>query len=207
MVDESITTSALQAPQSDLGVIAWIDIFHGMLISPIRTLNVLNSPNTYMPGFSALLGSGLMVILCALAKGFVGAYDSSPAQVAWNVSGSFLASIIFWLALALFVRLIAAFMRIETSTRCCFIATGWAFVPLIFKSIAACFTNATIFGDVLSGCLSLWFLVLQLFAFDSLLKLGRFKTLGIILILPPLLYFTYFISMIFVGALLCDGLF
>ncbi len=207
MVDESITIKTDNALPQDIAPVAWIDIFYSMLLSPIRTLNVLSNPGLYTPGFSALLGAVLIVVLCALAKGSVGAYSSTVSELSYNIIGASTVTVLFWITLAVFLRLIAALMRVETSIRVCFLVTGWAFIPLVFKAVAGCFANATIFGDIFSSFLSAWFLLLELFAFDCVLKFGRFKTLGVVLIVPPLLYFTYFLFMIFVGVLLCDNLF
>jgi len=204
--DFSVTPDTMPEPRGTAAN-AWIDIFYGMLISPIQTLNVLSNPALYPPGLSAVLGSILIVVLCALANSATAGDCASINDLALNMIGSCLATLFFWLTLALFLRLLAAVMKIETSIRCCFIVTGWSFLPLVFKAMAACFSNATVFGGLLSLSLSLWFLFLELFAFDCVLKLGRFKTLGVILVLPPCLFFAYFISMIFVGVIMTDGFF
>ena len=186
-----------------------IDIFSGMLTSPIRILNVLSKPNLYTPGLIPILGAVLLVAISALAESTTGNYSASINSTAttFHMLGSFIGMMFFWSVLAVFLRLLAALFKEQTSISSCFVVTGWAFVPLVFRAVATCFSHATVFGDIITWCISIWFLLLQLFAFDSVLQLGRFKTLGIILILPPCLFFAYFISMIFAGAIISDGLF
>ncbi len=204
--DQAINLSADSGSEAN-APIAWIDIFLGMLISPIRTLKTIGNPEIYTPGMSAIFGSAGMVTLCGMARTPGDAYCSSLNEAWLSLIASVLVNVFFWLVIACFVRQIAALMKIPTSIRICLVVTGWAFFPLIFKAVATCFSHATLFGNLLSWCTSAWFLVLELFAFDSILKLGRFKTLGIVLIVPPFLYLTYFLSMVFAGLLITDGLF
>ena len=186
---------------------AGIDIFYGMLTSPIQTFNMLSSP--IPASLSSLLNAVLIVVVAALAESSATSHFSAltSSGIALNIIGSFLGKIFFWSALAIFLRLLAALFRQPTSVSTCYTVTGWAFLPLIFRAIASCFSNATAYGDIITLILSIWFLLLQLFAFDSVLKLGRFKTLGIILILPPCLFLAYFLSMLFAGAVISHGLF
>ncbi len=200
MIENSADTNEQRQP---IVLNSGIDVFYGMLMSPIRTFNVLSTE--YPTRLSSLVVPILIVTLSALA-------DANPSSITvpnigFNMFGSLVGKMFFWFVLGLFLRLLAAFLKQPTSICSCYLVTGWAFVPLVFKAITTCFSNATEFGDVLSWCLSIWFLLLQLFAFDSVLKLGRFKTLGIILILPPCLFFAYFICMIFAGVMLSEGFF
>jgi hypothetical protein len=204
MIENSTDTSD---QKESIALKSDIDIFYGMLMSPIETFKVLS--HQYSAQLPSLVGPALIVTLAALADAATSFNSSSGAVSAMALSlfGSFIGKMFFWFVLVFFLRLLAAFLKEQTSIRICCLVTGWAFVPIIFKSITTCFSNATELGDILSWCLSIWFLLLQLFAFDSVLKLGRFKTLGVILILPPCLFFAYFICMIFAGVMLSDGFF
>jgi hypothetical protein len=186
---------------------SWLDIFYGMLVSPIKTFAIISDPGLYSPQLAALLGSMLTVIISALADNCVAINSSSPDGLILDAISFTLADLFFWLILAIFARLLAAVIKVTVSMRTCLIVTGWAFVPLVFKAPAACFSNVTILGDILSLIVSIWFLVLVLFAFDSLLKLGRLKTLAFILFLPPCLFFSYFVAMIFANKFIFDGFF
>lgn len=205
MADDSINLTT-STKDEEFEPNSWINIFRGMLIVPIKTLTAL-STSEISDKTSVLLGGALIVVLSALSMAAPDAYSSSINGILLKLLGSIFSNLFFWTILAIYCRALAALLRVDTSIRYCFVVTGWAFAPLIFKSVAGCFSNATVFGDIISGCLSCWFLVLELFAFDAVLKLGRFKTLGILLILPPCLFVTYFISMMFAGIMLSNGLY
>ncbi len=205
--DESLSGSNLDHTPERSQSIVWLDIFYGMLISPIATLRIIGNPSAYMPHLAALLGTALIVIIAVGAESAVGADSLSIGALGLAAIGSIFSGLFFWLILTTFVRLLAALMGKEVSIRSCFIVTGWAFLPLLFKAPAACFSNVTIFGDVLSLIISGWFLILELFAFDSVLGLGRFKTLAFVLFLPVGLFFTYLLSVVFASIFVLDCLF
>jgi hypothetical protein len=183
----------------------WLDIFYHILVSPVKTFAIINSSRLYSSDFSAIIGAMLAVVVAALADS--GITSLSVDGLFLSFSGSVISDLFFWLTLAMFLRLLAAVMKINAPLRSCLRVTGWSFVPLVLKAPAACFSNVTILGDVLSLIISVWFLVLVLVAFDSLLKLGRLKTLVFILFLPPCLFFSYFVSMIFANKFIFDGSF
>jgi len=203
MSDSSIGSIEHKQPILQTG----LDIFHGVIISPVKAFGMLS--RSYPSAPATLLSAVLVVSVSSLTDINVGNESSSISTfgIALSILGSFIGKIIFWSVLATFLRLLAALLKQETSIGSCFVVSGWAFTPLIFRAVANCFSNAIVFGDILSCCFAAWFLLLQLFAFDSILKLGRFKTLGVVLIVPPCLFFAYFIAMIFAGAMISDGLF
>lgn len=192
--DEKLSESSLDSLPKQLQSIAWLDIFYGILISPMETLKVIGDPSLYPPQLSALLGSLLIVVIAVGAESAVGANSSSIGALAISTFVFILTGLFLWLILAIFLRMLAALMAKEVSLRSCFIVTGWAYLPLLFKAPAACFSNVTIFGDIFSLIFSFWFLLLELFAFDTVLRLGRFKTLAFVLFLPACLFFTYLLS-------------
>lgn len=187
--------------------ITWLDNFLGMLFQPVETLNIMSNPGLLPPNSAELLGSMLIVIICALTNSCV--YNSAllwalrvntrMSLLLWlaNAMFSIMMILFFWLALAVFIRLSAALIKSKVSLRACFLVTGWAFTPLIFKAPAACFSNVTELGEILSIVISVWFFVLVLFAFDSLLKFGRLKALAFMLLLPPCLFLCYCVCLIF----------
>lgn len=200
------STTDTNEPRQPITINNGIDVFSGMLISPIRTLNMLSTQPSIE--LSSLIGPIFIVALAGLAEGTMSAnFSSSALIIGLSLFGSVIERMCFWFVLILFLILLAAFLKQQISLRSCYLVTGWSFAPLIFEGITTCFSNATEFGGILSWCLSIWFLLLQLFAFDSVLRLGRLKTLGVVLILPPCLFFAYFISMLFAGVMISDGFF
>ena len=182
-----------------------VDIFYSMLLRPIQTLDIQS--NISSTEKLSLVSPILIIIFTALSDISMSNYSSSVTgtDIAMTVFASLFGKFFFWNVLSLFLYLLAALLKRPANLRACYAVTGWSFVPLLFKAVATCFSNATIFGDLLSCSLSIWFLVLELFAFDSVLRLGRIKTLGLVLILPPCLFFAYFISMIFAATLISNS--
>ena len=185
----------------------WLDIFFGLLVSPIKTFKIISNPDLYLPQLSALLSSMLVVLIAGLADGCPTISSFGLDKLIPDVIASILSDLFFWLALAVLARILAAAMRVNISMRSCLIVTGWAFVPLVLKAPATCFSTVTILGDIFSLVVSLWFLVLVLFAFDSLLKLGKLKTLAFVLFLPPCLFFSYLVAIAFANKFIFDGFF
>jgi hypothetical protein len=185
----------------------WLDIFFGLVVSPIKTFNFISNPVLYSPGLDALLGAMLIVIVAAAADSCVSINSFVTEELISEVTSSIVSDLFCWIVLATFARLLAAAMKVNTSIRSCLIVTGWSFVPLLLKAPAACFSNVTILGDILSMAVSFWFLALLLFAFDSLLKLGKLKTLAFVLLLPPCLFFSYLVAIVFANRFILDGFF
>jgi hypothetical protein len=185
----------------------WLDVFFGILVNPIKTFNFVSSPELYSTSLSALPGSMLAVITAAIADSCISLSSSAAEELISDFLLSVLVDLFAWFVLATFARLLAAVSNIKSSMRSCLIVTGWSFVPLIFKAPAACLSNVSIFGDVLSVVVSLWFIVLVLLSFDSLLKFGKLKTLAFVVVLPPCLFFSYVISIILANKFIIDGFF
>jgi len=185
----------------------WLDIFFGIFVNPIRTFNFISDPEIYSASLNALLGSMLAVLTAAVADSCVNLASSAADELISDFLLSVLVDLFAWFVIATFARLLAAVSNKNTSARSCLIVTGWSFIPLILKAPAACLSNVSIFGDFISVAISLWFIVLMLFSFDSLLKFGKLKTLAFVLVLPPCLFFSYVISIIFANKFIIDGFF
>lgn len=202
------TEITLQSTENNLSFHSGIDIFSGVLTHPIATLEALATPDPSSAQMPMIIGAALIVFLSGLAEsvGNISAPLYARDLILKALSSTFSLTF-FWFTIALFLRLLATTLNQKTTMMRCFIVCGWAFLPLLFKGVAYCFSEFTVFGAVLSLSIAVWYFLLEIFAFDAILQLGRFKTVSIILILPPCLFFAYFFSLIFAGALISESLF
>src|SRR5262249_22739759 len=94
-----------------------------------------------------------------------------------------------WLTLAVLLYVLARCLKIETKFRSTLIVTGWASIPLIFQAPIVCYALAAkASAEFLLALPMIWYFALELFAYYSILKLCQMKTLGIVILLPPILF-------------------
>jgi hypothetical protein len=172
-------------------VVMWADIFFALLSEPEKTLAVLADSSFYAPDRSALFGTGLLVALASMISYLADAALEGTPPTLFELVGGLCGSFIFWFFLALFLKLLAVWVRHDSSLKTCAIVTGWAFLPLIFKAPFMCFTIALPFLGLLMVIPSYWFLILEMYAFDSVLKLGRLRMFVLAIAIPPLVVLTY----------------
>lgn len=177
--------------------IGWANIFYGILIAPATTLDVLANPLRYRADSKGVLGAISAVFLCALLEGFAqSCFDTQP--LALSVSITFVSDLVTWIMLAVFLAVWARCLKRETKFSSALVVTGWAFVPLIFKAPLACYVLASKSTMVFLLVLPvIWFFILELIAYDSILKMGKARTLGIVVLLPPILFFACLFWLIF----------
>jgi hypothetical protein len=170
--------------------IAWVNIFYGILIAPATTFRVLSNPDMYKTNSSAVLGAVLTFCLCSLVDGFAQGALNNGQPLGLLVAVTFVSDFLLWLLLAVLLSAWARWMKIEAGFWSAFVVTGWAFVPMVFKAPVVCY-NAL--GDgwaiFLVSIPLIWFFILELLAFDAILKLGKAKTLAIIFVAPAVVFF------------------
>jgi hypothetical protein len=185
---EALPSQADQAARVVNESIGWANIFYGLIIAPVTTLNVLANPRIYRVDRQGVMGVLALVVLCGLIESFAQAALDRQQPLANCVLAAFANDCLTWLILSAILLAWAALLKTETSFRTALIVTGWAYVPLIFKAPIVCFgLAATGFAQILLVLPVLWFFILELIAFDAVLKLGKVKTFGIVILLPPML--------------------
>jgi len=172
-------------------VFIWADIFFAMLSEPEKTLAILADSSFFLPQASALFGTGLLVALASMISNLADAALESTPPTLFELIGGLCGSFFFWFSLAVFLKLLAVWVRHESSLRTCAIVTGWAFLPLIFKAPFMCISMSQTFWGLLMVIPSYWFLILQMYAFDSVLKLGKLRMIVLAVAIPPLVVITY----------------
>jgi hypothetical protein len=167
--------------------IAWPNIFYGLLIAPATTLKVLANPHMYKADAYAVVGSLTTFCLCAAIESFAQAALEKENPLVLAVGLSFAGDVITWLMLAIFLAVWARCLKCKTNFWSALVVTGWAFEPVIFKAPIVCYHAACHGCGMLLALPAIWFLILELLAFDAVLQLGKARMLAIILVAPPLM--------------------
>jgi hypothetical protein len=169
--------------------IGWANIFYGMLIAPATTLNVLANPGLYGADARGVLGAFVTIFLAGLVESFAQSALNQEQSTGLFVFTSLIGDLFNWLTLAFLLYVLARGLKIETKFRSTLIVTGWASVPLIFQAPIVCYALAAkASAEFFLALPMIWYFALELFAYDSILKLGKIKTLGIVILLPPILF-------------------
>jgi hypothetical protein len=172
----------------NLNDFAWPDIFYSMLATPSQTLRFLADTQTNAPSYGVLSGAFLTFILSALCKGFSQVSLASPHPYL-SVIASLVGDLFLLSTLCIFLTILAGFLKIKTTFTSILVVTSWAFIPAIFQAPISCFLNLSKTWGFLSDLSTLWFCLLQFFAFEAVLKVGRLNTISLIAITPPLFFF------------------
>jgi hypothetical protein len=178
-----------QLPKRDGETIAWANIFYGMIVHPVTTLKVLVNPDIYKSNVAAFAGVLALVLITSVIESFAQAVLNHQGAVAMLVTMSLIGDLLCWLVFSVFLAILLYFVRREIKVGRAFIACGWAFVPLIFKApIAACAVGSNLACSLLGAISTFWFILLQLFAYDALLKSGRWKTIALTMLAAPVFF-------------------
>jgi hypothetical protein len=187
------TGSAVEGPRdSGQPLFMWADIFFAMLSEPEKTFAILAEPTHYEPDSSALFGAGLLVALASMVGDLADAAIEGARPSLFELIGGLCGALFFWFCLALLLKFLAVLLRRPVSLKTSSIVTGWAFLPLIFKAPFMCISITNWFWEWLMIIPMYWYLVLEVQAFDSVLKLGRLRMIVLAIIVPPLVVLTYF---------------
>ncbi|PWT94511.1 MAG: hypothetical protein C5B53_12960 [Candidatus Melainabacteria bacterium] len=186
VADQSQQDSSLEEVKERIG---WTNIFYGMLIAPATTLNVLANPRLYGADARGVLGALATIFLSGLIESFAHSVLDQEQSTGLFVITSLFGDLFNWLTLAVLLYVLARCLKIETKFRSALIVTGWASVPLVFQAPIVCFAMAAkSSAEFFLALPMIWYFALELFAYDSILKLGKIKTLGIVILLPPILF-------------------
>lgn len=187
-------------------VTMWADIFFAILAEPEKTMAVLADSSFYVPDLSALFGTGLLVALASMVSELADAALQGTPPTLLELIGGLCFSLIFWFCLALILKLLAVWVRNDSRLKTCAIVTGWAFLPIIFKAPFMCLSMSQSFLGLLMIIPAYWFLILEMYAFDSVLKLGRLRMFVLAIAIPPLVVLSCFFWLTFSASVLIAAL-
>jgi hypothetical protein len=176
---------------SNKSLLLWADIFFAILSEPRKTLAILADARAYVADKSAIFGAGLLVVLANMIAGIADGAMANNVPTLMELFGAAISSIMLWLFLAFLLHVVSRWTSETTGKRNCLVTIGWAFLPLIFKAPALCFALPWLHSGWILALPNFWCFVLQMQAFDVILKLGKFKLITLMFLLPPLLIFAY----------------
>lgn len=163
----------------------WADIFYGVLVAPRQTMLILSDSSRF-PATVGHVGGTVALVLTAMA--LVASLKLKAPSLAFSY---FLSTFSTWFSLALILYYLSIWMRGHRLTLGnAFIATGWAYLPMLFFAPVACLKNTPIFG-LLAAAISLWLIALQWIAFQTSLRTSATKLALILFVVPPVFVFVY----------------
>ncbi len=188
----SDTDVTLPAPSSTSEVEQWADIFYGLLVAPIRTIEVLTDDEALAPTWKTILGAAITVLL---ANGISGSVDASNnglrPTIAILISVEFEA-VVLWLALSALVHIICGWVsKREVAFSTSLVGVGWAFMPLVFAAPMSCFRSLGIVYNVLAAIPILWMCYLQWLILNHSLAIGTVRMFVLLVLGPPIFILTY----------------
>ncbi len=182
------SSQSMQDPAS-LVSFAWFDIAYGILFAPWKTLEILGNSGVYKTGKRAFVESFIAFLLSATIANFAKAVLEPECQfLAGFVIIAGAMSLFTWLSLAVFLQFLCSLFNRKINWLSALIVTGWAFLPLIFTAPISCLILASDVFRILSIIPLLWFIYLQVLAFESLLKLGKATTISLLVVVPPIIF-------------------
>jgi len=176
---------------SQQGAYSWTDIFLGVLTAPSGTFKLLADPLVFAGHRNHLLQATVCVSICAATQSQGQLIASGEPFKVSSILVSVFGEIFFWLVLASLLYYLTELFSSKLTFARILILTGWAFVPLLLTGPCALFCRYQNGFQFLLSLLGLWFVILEFLAFRTLLKFGKLKALILLLLLPPVLFFTY----------------
>jgi hypothetical protein len=171
----------------------WADIFYGLLVAPIRTIEILTDDEALGATYKTVLGAAVMVLL---ANGISGCVDAATSGVRPDFAILFsveFQAIVMWLALSALVHIICGWVsKREVAFSTSLVGVGWAFMPLVFAAPMSCFRTLGIVYNLLAAIPILWMCYLQWLVFNHSLAIGSVKMFALLVLGPPLFIITYF---------------
>jgi len=188
--NEPLPQAPVPIPEVELPIESWADIFFCVLIAPMKCFEALGDPLVYPVEKNALLGVcaavWISITFDAFAKSILaGGIDH------FSVIGSTFSSLMLWFTLAAFLRFLSGWTKRSVPYKTCLATTGWAFIPLILKAPFVVLTLWSPLFGILLLSVTLWFFFLEVIAFDSVLKLGRMRTVTLMVAVPALFAVVY----------------
>jgi hypothetical protein len=189
---EPLPQAPVMPPEVELPIDSWADIFFCVLFAPMKCFEALGDPLVYPVEKNALLGVTAAVWVAITFDAFAKSILAGEIDH-FSVLGSTISGFMLWFTLAGFLRFLSGWTKGNVPYKTCLITTGWAFIPLILKAPFVCLTLWTPLFGILLVSVTLWFFFLQVIAFDSVLKLGRMRTVTLMVAVPALFAVVYIV--------------
>ncbi|HEY9731439.1 MAG TPA: YIP1 family protein [Drouetiella sp.] len=190
MSESEVTLPATSNSTNEIN--QWADIFYGLLVAPIRTIEILTDDEALGATYKTVLGAAVIVLL---ANGISGCVDAGTSGVRPTlpvlISAEF-QGIVMWIALSALVHIICGWVsKRDVSFTTSLVGVGWAFMPLVFAAPLSCFRFLGIFYNLLAAIPILWMVYLQWLVFNHSLSIASVKMFALLVLGPPLFIITY----------------
>ena len=188
----SETEATLPAASKTSELNQWADIFYGLLVAPIRTIEVLTDDDALGATAKTVLGAAVMVLLANGISGCVDAANSGARPTLPILISVEFQAIVMWLALSALVHIICGWVsKREVAFSTSLVGVGWAFMPLVFAAPMSCFRSFGIVYDLLAAIPILWMCYLQWLVFNHSLAIGSVRMFALLVLGPPVFICTY----------------
>ncbi len=189
---EPLPQAPLLPTEDDMPIESWADIFFCVLFAPMKCFEALGDPLVYPVEKNALLGVSAAVWIAITFDAFAKSLLAGGIDH-FSVLGSTISSLFLWFTLAAFLCFLSSWTKGNVPYKTCLVTTGWAFIPLILKAPFVCLTLWTPLFGILLLSVTLWFLFLEVVAFDSVLRLGRMRTVTLMVAVPAIFVVVYIV--------------
>jgi hypothetical protein len=170
----------------------WADIFYGLLVAPIRTIEVLTGDEALGASYKTVCGAGVMVLLANAISGCVDAGVSGNRPTMAILLSVEFQGLVMWLALSALLHIVCGWASARhVSLRTALVSVGWAFMPLIFTGPMSCFRSLGFAYNFLAAIPILWMCYLQWLVFSHSLAIDSVRMFALLILGPPLFIVTY----------------
>jgi len=186
----------------------WTDLFYGVMVAPVRTLNFLTDESQITINNHELLGASILVMLSFGISGVVGSGFDMSVESLVSFVFVLITGLLTWITLSCILYLACGWLaHRHIQFRQTLTATGWAFLPLIFTAPISCFKILLSQAYPVVAMLPfIWMVYLQFVAFDQSISSGSAKVLFVLLVGPPVFILVYLFWLSFAFVLITQGI-
>ncbi|HEY9677914.1 MAG TPA: hypothetical protein V6C76_07885 [Drouetiella sp.] len=175
-----------------LEISSWTDVFYGLMVAPIRTIEFLTHDEAFAEKTSTVVGASLIVLLSNGISGIVDAGAEGNKPTLPIFIGIEFQAIVMWLALAAILHIVCGWVaKREVDFKVSLVSVGWAFMPLVFAGPMSCFSSLGLIYNLLSSIPVLCMCALQWLVFSHSLSIGPVRTFALLVLAPPVFIVTY----------------
>jgi hypothetical protein len=176
--------------------LAWIDIFFGVLIAPIKTFRLIRAQHD--AGHFLIGGAILATILAFTADGFRLTPGYTPQQSVMWIPVSIVGGLTLWLSTAFTVGLIAMIFGAPIArVKSVIVSLGWASLPwLLMTPFSILAKSIGGFAHLFSMIPGLWMFALMLLAITESFSLKAWQTAALCFVVPLVFGLSQFMQLL-----------
>lgn len=203
MTDTASELELNKPSSATAGIAQWADVFYGVLVAPVQTMNVLADVTEYKSDGMAFVLAFITVLTSCLVAAVGASGGDMGAMSQLGIAFCMFFGVLAWSGLSLLLFLLSRLVRSPNhDIGSAFVVIGWAFVPVYFINPAKCLLSVPLIGWLVVAALVLWMFILQWLAYQSMLKFNRKRMFALVFGLPVLYKLSILCGLIFVLAIL-----